>query len=198
MLRYTNTQTGTKDRADQSGGKYRSYFRPIYLDTNALAFDQGSKIDDDDAAESIVELHNTFDDHYGLSLRSRPFLSYNDIEALLLAKRITKPLPPVDRVISISRTTTHPSCTKYEIISDKDDYWQDTYNALEESGAERVTEKFNNYLEMITRHGGSYHHVTIGSRKNWLGRVYLAFRRDQIASRDPEWILSLRTSPLTS
>lgn len=174
---------------DAIHGQYSRYFRPVYIDPNAIRIDEG-KQSDDDSARAVVELHRTFDRHYDEDLESRPFLSLNDIEALLLMKGSTTPLPAANKVISIWRTGDHSE--PFALLSDDSDYWPQVKEALRQSGAPRAEQKFISYLTEVTKHSGSYHHVTIGSGKNWVGRVYLAFRDNAAEPRSPAWIAGVK------
>jgi hypothetical protein len=173
---------------DAMRGQYSRYFRPVYLDTNAVRIDEG-KDSDDDTAKAIVELHRTFDRHYDEDLESRPFLSLNDIEALLHTKGLSTALPAGDKVISIWRI----SDDSFELLSDSSDYWPQVNDALRQIGTPDVEKKFKRYLTEITNHSGSYHHVSIGSRANWVGRIYLAFRHGEAETHSPEWITGVKS-----
>jgi hypothetical protein len=179
---------------DAVGGQYSKYFRPLYLDPNAIHLSRcGEECNhvDDASAKAVVELHREFDKHYHGDIASRPFLSLNDIEAILKG---TAPLPPAGKVISMWRLSNEGSETRIAILSDKEPYQKDineilraNQKAFQDKGVNDAIDKFDAYLERITRHG-SYHHVTIGSEANWVGRVYLAFRKNEDPTRTDEWI----------
>ena len=174
-------------------GQYSKYFRPVYLDSQAVRLDKGENgIEADNAARAIVRLHNTFDQHYDEDLDARPFLSLNDIEALLVEKRFTTPLPPANKVISISRTGEGGRSAPFRILCDHDDYMGAIDEALRKIDASRATDKFKRYLEQVTEHHGSYHHVTFGSDTNWVGRVYLACRNNDAYPDRREWITGVK------
>ena len=174
---------------DSMRGQYRRYFRPVYLDENAIRIDRGEKIVDT-AAEAIVNLHEALYEHYEGegNLEGREFLSLNDIEAILKGN----PLPPADTVISIWRINPEICEGSYEIHSDGVDYWEEIKTALQGTGISDASERFNEYLARVTNRLGSYHHVTIGSKKNWVGRVYLAFRDGETQIRNPEWLAAVK------
>jgi hypothetical protein len=174
-------------------GQYSKYFRPVYLDSQAIRLDKGENgIEADSAAQAIVRLHKTFDQHYDEDLDARPFLSLNDIEALLVEKGIKTPFPPANKVISISRTAEGGRGAPFRILCDHDDYKDAIDEALRKIGASRATDKFKHYLEQVTEHQGSYHHVTFGSDTNWVGRVYLAFRNNDAYPDRLDWITGVK------
>ena len=174
-------------RHDATLGQYRRYFRPVYLDSNAILLDEG-KVVDDYPATSIVNLHKAFDEHYTGEVRNRQFISLNDIEALINSSGIGNPFPPAGTVISISRNQT--SHRHFDILGDTTSYWSQIDDGLLKSRVQNARQKLYIYLNLVTGHGGSYHHVTIGSEDHWLGRVYLAFRDHQDVS--DEWIALVR------
>lgn len=171
-------------------GQYSKYFRPVYLDPQAIRIDKGEIGIPDPAAQAIVRLHRTFDHHYDEDLASRPFLSLNDIETLLVDKGTTTPLPPANKVISISRTDARS--WPFRILCDHDEYKDAIDKALHKSGAPKAIDRLKRYLEQVTEHQGSYHHVTFGSDSNWVGRVYLAFRNGDAHPDRHEWIVGVK------
>jgi hypothetical protein len=174
---------------DAVQGQYHKYFRPVYLDREAIQISQGHT-SADVTAQAIVSLHETFDKHYDMDISdaNRAFLSLNDIEAL---RGEANPLPPAGTVISISRIATDAP-TRFSILSDANDYWPEITKVLLVNTAQTPIERFEQYLQLVTSHSGSYHHVTIGSTRNWTARVYLAFRGNGASAADATWIAKVK------
>jgi len=172
-------------------GRYRRYFRPVYLDENAIEVARGTP-SDDVVAQAIVELHKTFDQHYETDLASRHFLSLNDIEAFLALRGGVGPLPPADKVISVWRSSDNHENPTFAMHSDTSDYWPEIKKALAAVPEQDAISRFDKYLQLVTAHSGSYHHVTIGSDKNWAGRAYLAFRAGEAHPFDQAWINGIK------
>jgi hypothetical protein len=171
---------------DAMHGQYSRYFRPVYLDAEAICLDQGGS-SNDATARAIVNLHKTFDSHYeDDDLEARQILSLNDIESFLLKKRITTPLPPANTVISFSREEDVVVC------DGRQDYLPTITAALDYVMMQNAACKFRRYRDLVTADLGSYHHVTIGSDENWVGRVYLAFRDGEAGTCNPEWIARVK------
>lgn len=175
---------------DAVRGQYHKYFRPIYLDRNAIAIDDGNFTVFDPAASAVVNFHKAFDVHYGQALHGRAsFLSLNDIEAALYAQGDKSPFPTANTVVSIFQTGGELDTPNYSIFLDGNaDFKSQVLERAVQCRLNRATEYLHAYLSMITGQSVSYHHVTIGSRQTWLGRLYLAFRSGQAESGSGEWI----------
>jgi hypothetical protein len=177
-------------------GQYRNYFRPIYLDMNAIEYERfrdnsnhtamATIRNNDPSAAAAVELHEWFYTHYEMrELKEREALSLNDFEALLTKRNPgvqIPPLPPASKVISIFLNAQNLP----QVLGDGAPYWPK--EPLQQCGVPDADIKFRNYLAKVTEGLGSYHHVTIGTEENWVGRTYLAFRIDEAFPKNSEWI----------